>query len=30
MGDRVIHLSSGNISEVQVNERRAMASELSW
>jgi putative ABC transport system ATP-binding protein len=30
MGDRVIHLSSGHISEIQVNERRAMAAELSW
>jgi putative ABC transport system ATP-binding protein len=30
MGDRVIHLSSGHISEMQVNERRAVASELSW
>ncbi|HSJ63640.1 MAG TPA: ABC transporter ATP-binding protein [Gemmatimonadaceae bacterium] len=30
MGDRVIHLSSGTISETEVNERRAMASELSW
>ncbi len=30
MGDRVIRLSSGHISEVWANERRATAAELSW
>jgi putative ABC transport system ATP-binding protein len=30
MGDRVIRLSSGHISEAWANERRATAAELSW
>jgi len=30
MADRVIHLSSGRIASVQVNDRRAAPSELSW
>jgi putative ABC transport system ATP-binding protein len=30
MGDRVIRLSSGHISEAWSNERRASAAELSW
>ena len=30
MGDRVIRLSSGHITEVWTNERRATADELSW
>ena len=30
LADRVLHLSSGRISEVQVNDRRATPEELSW
>jgi hypothetical protein len=30
MADRVVRLSSGHITEVRVNERRASAAELSW
>ena len=30
LADRVLHLSSGHISEVHVNERRAAPEELSW
>jgi putative ABC transport system ATP-binding protein len=30
MADRVVRLSSGHITEVRVNERRASADELSW
>lgn len=30
MGSRVIRLSSGRISQTQVNERRASAEEISW
>jgi putative ABC transport system ATP-binding protein len=30
MADRVIHLRSGRIAEVEVNERPVPASDLRW
>jgi hypothetical protein len=30
LGDRVIHMSSGEISEVTVNEKRVSLDEIEW